>query len=192
MPGYIAKLFKNKEFFSAGLLIFVVFATYQIAWFSLSFKNNFDKYSIILALGGLFLLLKSFIYNFNAIQEVTKLGKSFLLVLDISFFAAQIWLVFAGVQYLTTSGYPAITLMCFAFASTIFYFQTFLLPKRQLGKISLFVTIFYWLSAALLYQSEWVNYSPQIFILSLYFFSLVIFISEAWLFFRSARIHFEK
>jgi len=192
MPGYIAKLFKNKEFFSVGLLIFIVFSTYQIAWFSLSFKNNFDKYSIILALGGLFFLLKSFIYNFNAIQEVTKLGKSFLLVLDVSFFAAQIWLVFTGIQYLTTSGYPAITLICFAIASTIFYIQTFSLPKRQSGKISLFITIFYWLSAALLYQSEWVNYSPQISILSLYFFSLIVLVSEAWLFFRSARIHLEK
>lgn len=188
MISKLTKLFKNREFFTGSLLIFITIITIQMAWLIQAFKNNFDKYSLILAFGAGFFLLKSFIYTFNGLQEVFSLKKSFLLFLEICFYVLQIGLIFEGIHSLTVSVYPNVTLLTMALASTLFYVQTFALPNRQLGKFALFTTISYWLFAVLLFQTEWISYSPQISFLSLHFMALVVFLSEGWMLFRTSHI----
>ena len=188
MISNLAKLFKNNQFFASSILVFIAFSGFQVALLTQSFRNNFDKYSIILAVGAIFFLIKSFIYNFHAVLEVIKLKRGFLLFLDLTFFTAQIWLTFLALQYLTVSSYASLTFLYFALASTSFYVQTFSLPNRPLSNMALFTSIFYWSATALLFQTEWVNYTQQIYFLFAYFIAIVLFLSEGWMFFRSTRL----
>ncbi len=188
MFSKINQFLKNPEAFTSSLLLFVTFTVFQIGWLAQSFKNNYDKYSIILAAASLLFLFKSYIYSFRSLQEVINLKKSFLVFLDIIFFASQIWLIFIAIQSLTQLAYPFTALFCLAIASTTFYIQSFALPTRQLGKSALYATIFYWVTTALLYQTEWINYNQQTYFLFIHFTAITVFAAELWLFFRSTKI----
>lgn len=183
----ISKFLKKNEVFTSTLLLFITFTVFQIGWISQSFKNSFDKYSLILAVAGLLFLFKAYIYTYINLQEVISLKKNFLILLDTIFFAAQVWLIFVAIQSLTQLAYPFTAFFCLAIASTTFYVQTVALPTRKLNKFSLYISVFYWVSTALLFQREWVNYNQQTYFLFTHFISIVALLGEAWLFFKSSK-----
>ena len=92
---------------------------------SLSFKNQNESYTYLLAISLVVFSVKSFIIAFASLERYKNNHKWILFLFNFGLFLAEIWLIWIALNELTLSSYPQYTLGALLLANIGFYLQAY-------------------------------------------------------------------
>jgi len=169
------KKITGNQLFTPAILLLSVLIGFYISSIDLVEKNY--SFSFILAMGGIILILKTFVTIFGSLEINLKDKKSLLSATLIILGIIQFYLGFLAINFLRVDKFPQNTVALLLAAQIIFSITTFLTKNLTLLRFSLFTNLLLILSGSSLYFKLFVE-SPDLFILLQQFIAYIVLITQ--------------
>lgn len=169
------KKITGNQLFTPAILLLSVLIGFYISSIDLVEKNY--SFSFILAMGGIILILKTFVTIFGSLEINLKDKKSLLSTILIILGIIQFYLGFLAINFLRVDKFPQNTVTLLLAAQIIFSTTTFLTKNLTLLRFSLFTNLLLILSSTSLYFKLFVE-SPDLFILLQQFIAYIVLITQ--------------
>ncbi|MEM1312416.1 MAG: hypothetical protein AAGF07_03050 [Patescibacteria group bacterium] len=139
----------DNQLFIPSILLLGSFFTYQIS--ILSFKNQNESYTYLLAFSLVVFAVKSFIISFAGLEKYKHLYKWALFLFNLGLFLVESWLVWIALNELTLNSYPQYTLGALLLANVGFYLQAYIARVKKMLWICISSFIIYVIIFVLLF-----------------------------------------
>lgn len=132
---------KGNALYSPSIMIFAIIIGYQIANSDFVEKNYSFAYLLVGA--GVVLFLKVFTLTFASLEKALWDKKAFLAGAFLILAITQFWFGFLGIDHLTRSTFPDITIQWFLLSNVLFAIEIFLSKTIKSIRLNLFIIVIY-------------------------------------------------
>lgn len=183
----IASYISSHSVFTGVFTVFIAIIAFQVASQNSSFKSHEFYFPFYMTLATFFAYIKIFLMAYNNIEDSVSNSRWVTFLVSGSFFAGQIWLLFASLNSLSINSYPNEFFQYSLFAFVLYILTLIIGQIRKLTRYSI-ISCFSLLVSTIMVDRLFFNGD----ILFLQTVTFIYLVSEVFLSFLTAREYFSN